>query len=144
MNLPITGLLDGKTYLFPVRVYFGDTDAGGVVYHSRYLDFAEHARSELLRLLGENQQEMISSGGSVFVIRKIAADYHRPGKLDDLLTVRTNVTACARATIHFQQDIVREEELLCRMQIKAGFVSLKTGRPGPMPDAWREKIAALL
>jgi acyl-CoA thioester hydrolase len=144
MELPISGKLVDSVYWFPVRVYFSDTDAGGVVYHARYLDYAEHARSEMLRLLGENQREMIRSKGNVFVIRSVQAEFHRPALLDDLLAVRTAVTRCGRTVVQFRQDILRDEQLLCSLQVKAGFVSVQSGRPQPMPQEWRQKISSLL
>ncbi|NQT59885.1 MAG: YbgC/FadM family acyl-CoA thioesterase [Bacteroidetes bacterium] len=131
-------------FVYPVRVYFSDTDAGGVVYHSRYLDFAEHARSEFMRNLGGSQQEIMETDGTVFVIRSVSADFIKPAKLDDLLTVRTEVVKCANVVVVFRQRVMLGDELLCNLQIKAGYISLREGRPVPMPIEWKTKISSML
>ena len=144
MNLSLAGTFRDKTFIYPVRVYYSDTDAGGVVYHARYLDFAEHARSEMLRSLGGDQEAMLTESGSVFVVRSITADYIRPGRLDELLTVETRIERAARIIVIFSQNIMRGDELLCTLQVKAGFVSMRTGSPVRMPETWQEAIGALV
>ncbi|MBC8552353.1 MAG: tol-pal system-associated acyl-CoA thioesterase [Candidatus Brocadiales bacterium] len=144
MNLTLSGTFEGKEFIYPVRVYFSDTDAGGVVYHSRYLDFAEHARSEFMRNLGGSQQTMMKNNGSVFVIRSVSADYIKPARLDDFLTVRTEVVKCANVTVVFRQRVMLGDDLLCSLQIKAGYISLKEGRPVPMPKEWKSMISSMV
>ena len=144
MNLTLSGTFEGKEFIYPVRVYFSDTDAGGVVYHSRYLDFAEHARSEFMRNLGGSQHTMMMNNGSVFIIRSVSADYIKPARLDDLLTVRTEVVKCANVTVVFRQRVMLDDDLLCSLQIKAGYISLKEGRPVPMPKEWKSMISSML
>lgn len=138
------GYLEGDSFYFPVRVYYSDTDAGGVVYHSSYLDFAEHARSEFLRYLGGDQQQEIQAARCGFVVKSVSIDYQRPAHLDDLLLVKSVITRCAAATIHFQQTVMRDDEVLTVMIIKAGYVSLDLGRPVPMPLKWRETFKDLM
>ncbi|MBL7006415.1 MAG: tol-pal system-associated acyl-CoA thioesterase [Spirochaetia bacterium] len=144
MNLTLSGTFEGKEFIYPVRVYFSDTDAGGVVYHSRYLDFAEHARSEFMRNLGGSQHTMMKNNGSVFIIRSVSADYIKPARLDDLLTVRTEVVKCANVTVVFRQRVMLDDDLLCSLQIKAGYISLKEGRPVPMPKEWKSMISSMV
>ena len=85
-----------KKYSFPVRVYFYDTDAEGIVYFGRYLDFAEHARTEMLREIFGGQGEMMKRSGICFVIKSVKAEYNRPAYLDDLLTVETTLLEMKR------------------------------------------------
>ena len=144
MNLTLSGAFEGKEFIYPVRVYFSDTDAGGVVYHSRYIDFAEHARSEFMRSLGGSQQKMIEESGTAFVIRSVTAEYIQPARLDDFLTVRTEVVKCANIIVIFRQRVMLNDQLLCDLHVKAGYISLKSGRPVPMPKEWKTMISAMV
>ncbi len=136
----LTGRLEGTSHILDKRVYYSDTDAGGVVYHSRYIDMAEHARSELIRLLGGEQHKLLKDEGIGFVVRSLTANYLRPAFLDDTLTIRTSLKKCETFTLVFLQEICREEEVLCDISLKAGCVSLTTGRPTAMPGEWRDVI----
>ena len=131
-----------KEFHFPVRVYFSDTDAEGIVYHTRYLDFAEHGRTEMLReaLPGMSQREL-QEKGVIFVVRSISIDYRMPGRLDDMLDVVTTVEASGHFSATFTQDIKRGEDLLCSLTVKAASVSTETRRPVPLP---KEIMDALL
>jgi acyl-CoA thioester hydrolase len=140
----ISGIIEEKAHLLPVRVYYSDTDAGGVVYHSRYIDMAEHGRSEMLRLLGGRQFEIMKERGIVYVVRSLQIDYNSPAFLDDLLTVETRITRCAAFTILFNQKIMREDSCLAELKVKVGSVSLKEGKPSPIPDEWKSSLDALL
>ena len=144
MNAYNPGYLEGASFYFPVRVYYSDTDAGGVVYHSSYLDFAEHARSEFLRHLGGDQRKEFQESTCGFVVKSITIDYQRPAHLDDLLVVKSDITRCAASTISFRQTVLRGEELLTVMDVKAGYVSLALKRPVPMPAAWRATFKKLM
>jgi len=140
MNELLSGIIKDKTHIFPKRVYYSDTDAGGVVYHSRYLDMAEHARSELVRLLGGDQAELLSSFGLGFVVRSLSVAYNKPAFLDNLLSVRTRVVKCENFTLLFDQKIFRDEELLTELEVKVGCISLEEGRPKPLPGEWKDII----
>ncbi len=140
MNSALSGIIKDKTHYFPKRVYYSDTDAGGVVYHSRYLDMAEHGRSELIRLLGGDQAALLNESGLAFVVRSLTAGYNRPAFLEDLLTVRTRVSKCENFMMIFDQKIYREEELLAELEVKVGCVSLTEGRPRPIPGEWKSLI----
>ena len=85
-------LFEDKTFSFPIRIYYEDTDAGGIVYYANYLRYAERARTEYLRHLGINQQEMLKSQGMGFVVRDCHISYKSPAKLDDALNITCKVT----------------------------------------------------
>jgi acyl-CoA thioester hydrolase, YbgC/YbaW family len=124
-----------KEFTFAVRVYFSDTDAGGIVYHGRYLDFAEHARTEALReIYSLGQGEIIARYGFGFVVKSITADYQRPGYVDDLLTVKTSVKEFKRFSAVFSQMILRNEEVLAVVETKVGCIDMAAKRPHPIPD----------
>lgn len=124
---------------FPIRVYYSDTDCGGIVYHGRYLDFAEHARTELLRELGRqhglsgSQTSLMESEGLVFVVKSIAVDYQSPARLDDLLEVQTELESAKRFSIVFRQTVLRDGQPLCVLQVKVASINTETHRPMPMP-----------
>ncbi len=144
MNSSISGSIEDKIHRLPVRVYYSDTDAGGVIYHSRYLDMAEHGRSDMFRTCGGNQFETMKSDGIGFVIRSLEIAYHSPGFLDDLLTVETRVVKAERFTVIFNQKVMREDQCLAELKVKAACVSLKSGRPTPMPEEWKTAIDRIL
>ncbi len=121
-------------------MYYSDTDAGGVVYHSRYLDMAEHARTELVRHLGGEQQALLNDSGQAFVVRSLNISYNKPARLDDALMVRTTVRKCEAITMIFDQKICRDDEVLAELEVKVGSISVKTGRPVPIPEQWRDTI----
>jgi acyl-CoA thioester hydrolase len=143
-------------FRFPVRVYFSDTDAGGIVYHGRYLDFAEHARTEMFRKAcemvaardvsegagssdGVSQRELLAHD-TAFVVKSIAIDYQRPGLLDDLLEVVTEIEDCRRFSMTFLQRVMRGDEVLAELHVRVASISVSSHRPQPIP-AWLPEIA---
>jgi len=121
----------------PIRVYFEDTDAGGIVYHACYLNFAERARTEMVRALGVSQQAQLEAGHA-FAVRRALVDYRRPARLDDLLVVETEVLAVAGARIDLRQRICHDgdgTELVC-LEVRLGYITL-SGRPARLPVALR-------
>lgn len=120
----------------PVRVYWEDTDASGVVYHANYLKWAERGRSDWLRALGGTQQQWIEEAAVAFTIAELTVRYRRPARLDDEVVVMTQVAAVKRASLQFDQQIVMSAsgELLAQLSVKAGCVDLKSFRPRPLPD----------
>ena len=118
---------------FPVEVYWEDTDAGGIVYHSNYLKFMERARSNLLKEL------KVAQANSLTAIR-----YRRAAKLEDHLTVRTRIKTLRRASIVFEQNVYRGSELITEGEVRVGAVSRRTMAPAAMPESLYEKIRALL
>jgi acyl-CoA thioester hydrolase len=131
-----TGEFIEGIHRFPVRVYYSDTDAGGIIYHGRYLDMAEHARTELFRHIGGDQKELMDRKNLVFVVRSLNIDYLKPGYLDDTLEVRTTITRREIFSLVFQQDIYRGDEKISALSVKAASISAETGRPVPMDKEW--------
>ena len=119
-------------FRWPVRIYWEDTDAGGVVYHASYLRFMERARSEWLRAQGIGQMAL-SEQARGFVIREMHLDFLRPARLDDELLVSVAVKERRSASILFDQEIVRGDTALVRATVRAAFVDLGTMRPAQIP-----------
>lgn len=115
-----------------VRIYFQDTDAGGIVYHSNYLDYAERARSEFLYDLGLSNTSLIEQGVA-FVVRRLEMDFRASAKLDDLLTVKTQIADIKNASIVMEQTVCRNETDLVRITLQLAFVNPQTMRPIRVP-----------
>lgn len=113
---------------WPVRVYYEDTDCARVVYYANYFKFMERARTEWLRALGWSQERLYSELGVVFVVAEAKAKYKKPARLDDELVVRSTVTACARTSFEFHQEILRGDEVLT-----VGRRSLRNARRTHLP-----------
>jgi acyl-CoA thioester hydrolase len=118
---------------WPVQVYWEDTDEGGVVYHSQYLNFMERARTEWLRHLGFIQTEMRESLGVLFVVRHIDMHYKKPAKFDDKLIVRTCFINQGRSFITFEQSILRGEEMLTSATVKVVCIDAEKFKPVSIP-----------
>ncbi|MDC7235517.1 MAG: YbgC/FadM family acyl-CoA thioesterase [Spirochaetales bacterium] len=144
MENNISGTIENQVHRLKKRVYYSDTDAGGVVYHSRYIEMAEHARSELIHLLGAEQHSILTDEGIGVVVRSMNIQYNRPAFLDEVLTIESRITKCETFTLVFIQNICRDGEPLCEIELKAGSVSLKTGRPSPLPEDWKAKITGFM
>lgn len=117
---------------FPIRVYYEDTDAGGVVYHARYLHFFERARTECLRQLGFSQQILLADS-LAFVVKKMEIDYKIPARLDDLLKVQTKIAELKGAKIVFYQQLWKDEHLLSDAVVTVASVDLKKMKPIAIP-----------
>ncbi len=113
----LSGRIDGRRHLYPVRVYYEDTDAGGVVYHASYLRYAERARAELLRLLGNGQGELMTVAGVMFVVRRCEIDYRAPARLDDMLEVASRVTEVGGVSMRIEHLVRRAEEVLTQLLV---------------------------
>lgn len=135
------GRVEADAHLFPVRVYWEDTDAGGIVYYANYLKFAERARSDMLRLIGVDQAA-IWRDGAMFAVRDVKVEYLRPARLDDDLLVTTRLDALKGATIALRQDISRLGGPLVRAHVRAAFIGLD-GRPRRIPPAIRAAMERL-
>ncbi len=125
-------------HTFPVRVYWEDTDAGGIVYHTSYLRFLERGRTELLRSRGVEQQAMLAEHGQAFAVRQMTIDFMRPARLDDLLDVHTRVEAIGGASVTLVQEIRRGADTLILATMTIAFVS--GGRPQRLPRALASKL----
>ncbi|HEU4517629.1 MAG TPA: tol-pal system-associated acyl-CoA thioesterase [Steroidobacteraceae bacterium] len=127
-----------KPFSFPVRVYWEDTDAGGVVYYARYLYFLERARSEWLRALGIDQVRLLKEERLQFVVVEANIRYHRPAKFDDELVVTSTLEAVRGASMTFVQEIRRGTspgELLVSATVRAACLASDTLKPKPLPAA---------
>lgn len=140
---PPSGLIEGSRHLFPVRVYYEDTDLSGMVYHANYLRWFERARSDLLRLLGIDQRSAAESGEGTYTVAEIHLRYLAPARLDDGVTVVTNATEIRAASVRLSQKAWREHDLLAEAFVRVGFIS-PDGRPRRQPGAWRTSFEALL
>lgn len=121
-------------FVYPVRVYYEDTDAGGVVYHARYLHFLERARTEYLRQLSFSQERLLSEEKFAFVVRKVMIDYLVPAKLDDWLQVETAIVEMKNASLLFEQILKRDEQVLCKATVKVACVDLSKMKPIVIPQ----------
>lgn len=131
-------------HVYPVRVFWEDTDAGGVVYHSNYLKFMERARSEMIRESGVSQTAMAAECGAVLVVASLSIEYRRPAVLEDALHVRSALAELRRASCVIRQDIFRGEELLTRGSVRIACVDPKTHRPVPFPEKLHGAMTAFL
>ena len=125
-------------YRLPLRVYMEDTDAGGIVYYVNYLKFMERARSEWLRQLGFDQQTLLDEGTQLVVYR-LACHYAKPACLDDALEISAHVTDVGRCRMTFEQQVWRDEELLCSATVEIACLSAEHMRP----KAWPESLNSL-
>jgi tol-pal system-associated acyl-CoA thioesterase len=117
----------------PVRVYYQDTDAGGVVFHAQYLAFMERARTELLIAAGIDLSQLADTRGVMFLVHEITVKYHQPARLNDLLAVSAEVVRMGRASVLFRQTVQRDGELLVEAEVSLALVSRDTMRPARMP-----------
>ncbi len=131
------------SYCFPARVYFENTDAGGVVYHSEYLKFMERARTEWLRHLGYNNRELADKQGVIFVLSQISLHFVKPAKLDDLLEVTVEVAQVGRVRATFIQTVRRDTETLVTAQVVLGCVASNNLKPKEIPAELLKKMKAL-
>jgi acyl-CoA thioester hydrolase len=129
-------------FTWTVRVYYEDTDAGGIVFYANYLKFFERARTEWLRAAGVDQQALIERDGAAFVVKHASIDYHAPARLDDELTLTLTIEKLGRASVQFAQQAWKGEQLLVEAQVKVGCVDLATVRPRSLPGDVADKMRA--
>lgn len=128
------------TFQFPVRVYWEDTDAGGIVFYANYLKFFERARTEWLRALGFGQQVLREQTGGMFVVSETNVRYHQSARLDDELLVTAQLTESGRASMTIAQQALRGGTVLCEGNIRIGWVDAQTLRPARIPAAILEAL----
>lgn len=126
-----------QTFSLPVRVYFHDTDAGGVVYHGSYVNFMERARTEWLRAHGYSNAGLMKEFGAVFVVRSMKIDYLKPALLDDLLSITAQIKDVGRSRITLLQKVRRDDALLAEAEVHLVCVSLHEFKPISVPDVLR-------
>lgn len=129
-----------KNFLLPIRVYFQDTDAGGVVYHASYVNFMERARTEWLReRCGYSNAGLMKEFGVVFVVRSLKLEYFKPALLDDLLNVTSQVKETGRSRVVLRQDVMRGEEKLVEAEIQLVCVAVDSFKPVSVPEVLRKQ-----
>lgn len=133
---------DGR-HRYAVRVYYEDTDAGGVVYHAAYLRFAERARTEALRDLDIAHSELIQRFTLMFVVRRVEVDYLRPARLDELLSIVTQPLDVGGASVLLRQDVQGGEGSCAVLTIRLACVTPGEARPRRLPPRWRSVLAAM-
>ncbi len=137
---PSGEIRDGRHWL-PVRVYWENTDAGGIVYHSEYLKFAERARTEYLRLVGVHQSALLEAEGIAFAVASLSIDYKRPATLDDALVVESELAELGAASLLMLQTIHRGmDTVIARLRVKVACLSLRSGGPVRLPASIRSRL----
>ncbi|MDE3015777.1 MAG: tol-pal system-associated acyl-CoA thioesterase [Pseudomonadota bacterium] len=131
------------THTFPVRVYYEDTDAAGIVYYANYLKFAERARTEALRLAGFNQSELMRAHSIGFVVRKCVCEFFKPAMLDDLLTIETRLNDISRVSMAMRQTIRRGGETIVTLDVKLAVIGAKM-KPVRLPEAVSKAMLSIL
>lgn len=120
-------------FIWPVRIYYEDTDVGGVVYYANYLKFMERARTEWLRQLGIDQTQLKQQENLIFVVRQLTINYLKPALFDDLLHVTISLTQLGKVSLTITQKILRQSVPLCTATCKIACVDALTLRPQPFP-----------
>jgi acyl-CoA thioester hydrolase len=121
-------------FSWPVRVYYEDTDAGGVVYYANYLRYLERARTEMLRALGFEQDKLAQDHNIIFIVRKVTIDYLKPAIFNEELTVNARITGLRKASMLFEQTIFnKQNDMLCQAEIKIACINNKTMKPVSIP-----------
>jgi acyl-CoA thioester hydrolase len=143
MNRHAPSISSDGAHRYAVRVYYEDTDAGGVVYHATYLRFAERARTEALRSAGIPHAELLGRHGLMFVVRRVEVDYVRPACIDDSLLVLTQPLTVGGATVTLRQDVCGPEGLCAALTVRLACVSSGEGKPGRLPPLWRRVLTEM-
>jgi acyl-CoA thioester hydrolase len=131
---------DPLTFEWPIRVYYEDTDAGGIVFYANYLKFFERARTEWLRACGIDQQKLAESEGIVFVVRRTSVEYASPARLDDVVRIVSRIERLGRASVDFHQEAWRGDVLLASGEIRVASVDRVSIRPAGVPDSVAEGL----
>jgi acyl-CoA thioester hydrolase len=141
---PAPSALTLAHFRHPVRVYWEDTDAGGIVFYGNYLKFMERARTEWLSSLGFEQEAMRQSGEGIFIVADTQLRFIKPARLDDRLTVTVSVAEIGRASLAFAQDVWRGESLLTQGRVRIGWVQARPGEEALRPGRIPARILAIL
>ena len=121
-------------FSWPVRVYYEDTDAGGVVYYANYLRYLERARTEMLRAIGFEQDKLARENNIIFIVRKVTIDYLKPAIFNEELTVNAKIAGLRKASMLFEQTIINKQcELLCQAEIKIACINNLSMKPVSIP-----------
>jgi len=128
------------SFTYTLRVYYQDTDAGGIVYHANYLAFAERARTEALRALGAPHAQMLAAHGVMFVVRRINLHYQRPARLDEMIRIETSFLAVGGASVTLGQKFWRDSDSLAVLEVGLGCVRAADGKPVRIPAAYAARF----
>lgn len=124
-----------RAFVWPIRIYYEDTDAGGVVYHANYVKFFERARTEMLRAIGVSQQKLLLQKAG-FIVPQLSIDFRKPARLDDELTVVSKIVQVKRASLVFCQELVNPVgDVLCQAKVKVAYVCSDKIKPQAIPQA---------
>ena len=143
--MPECGSFEGAWHVYPLRVYYEDTDAAGVVYYANYLRMAERARTEMLRLIGADHAAMAAVHGIMLAVRDCAIEYFAPARLDDVLEIRTRLVEARGASLRAEQTVRRadsDQGDLARIRLRLACVG-ETGQPARLPSSFRAALARL-
>ncbi len=140
---PTSGILADSVHSLPARVYWEDTDAGGIVYHASYIRWMERGRTEFLRVIGLHQTDLRARHNLLFVVRSMNIKFLKPGHFDDSLIICTQCTSIAGASLHLHQDVRRDSEVLASAEVVCVSIN-EQGRAFRMPQDVRETLAPTL
>jgi acyl-CoA thioester hydrolase len=131
-----------KEFIWPIRVYYEDTDSGGVVYYANYLKFMERARTEWLRTLGFEQDQLAEQEGIIFAVRRAEIDFVSPARFNDALEVRVGLVECKRVSLTFRQEIINSnnERTICSGNIQIASLDAEKFRPRPIPESIMKEL----
>jgi len=128
------------THTYELRIYYQDTDAGGIVYHANYLAFAERARAEMMRALGAPHAQMVTEFGVMFVVRRINLHYQRPARLDEVIRIESRILETGGASLILAQNFWRGSDSLAVLEVSLACVNAQTGRAARLPAAWAARL----
>jgi len=127
-------------FSYPIRVYYEDTDAGGVVFYANYLKFLERARTEMLRHLGFEQDLLMTEAKIIFVVKSVQVDYIRPARFNDYLEVSAEIVQAKKISLNFKQQVYRQKTLLCQASVRIACLDIETMKPKKIPDYLLNKL----
>lgn len=144
MNRNLSSTTRDGPHLYTMRVYYEDTDAGGIVYYANYLRFIERARTEALRALGIPHAQLVAQFARMFVVRRVEMDYLRPARLDDSLHIATSAEDIGGASLILRQDVRAEDgAALATARVRIACVAADNGAAKRIPPAWHTKLQSL-
>ncbi|MGZ4958076.1 MAG: tol-pal system-associated acyl-CoA thioesterase [Methylomonas sp.] len=130
-----------KEFSWPVRVYYEDTDAGGVVFYANYLKFFERARTEMLRSFGFEQDRLMAEDNVIFVVRSVSVDYLKPARFNEQIDVSARIIENKKTSLTFEQSITRRQDVLCNGKIRIACLDAQTMKPKVIPNAILEQLS---
>ena len=129
-----------KKFIWPIRVYYEDTDAGGVVFYANYLKFFERARTEMLRAMGHEQDKLMINPGIIFAVRSVQVEYLKSARFNEQIDVSAEVVIAKRASLTFEQLITRGDDVLCTSMTRIACLDANTLRPKEIPKILQELL----